>query len=606
MSFIQNFYTSRDNKTDGNTYVGQQDRLWYNPSTNSIYVNTANVPGGTPVALATGANIVANIITANTITNTTGNVNLTGNLFISGNISPASNVKIGGVKAGPGANISNDGTLTIDTSGLPLSFGDFTANNNILTLVNVDQNMILAAQGSAEIQLVGNIGFYKPDGLPPNVAERYFLATDDGQIRIFVPAEDPLLGAVEIIGSSSGNVIAPGIAGAMLHTTGQLGQVNRTYLDGNGNYVSIVGRRWNGNVATPTQVLADEDVLRINATAATNAGVGNVAFAQIAFHALENQTATAQGSRIDFTVTPVGSPATSRVDVASISVANGVQATKFTTAGTISATGNITGGNIIISNGGLVSSTGLIATTGNISAGNISTTGQISVTGNISAGNVNGYVTLPAGTANSASLRFTAGTLLTPPAPGVMSYDGQFFYATPQASERGLIVTQQIYILNTDYTIANQTGVQSMFGVSAAVSSNTRYAYVINAVIYKTSNNITMGFALDGNAVLSSHTYQTSSTASATLATLSTPSVLKNSITTGFTTPVVVTAALNGTGYYSLQVTGVISVTTGGTWNPLIAFSGLPGAGSLVLGGSQVEVWPVGTANTTVSIGNWT
>ena len=61
-----------------------------------------------------------------------------------------------------------------------------------------------------------------------------------------------------------------------------------------------------------------------------------------------------------------------------------------------------------------------------------------------------------------------------------------------------------------------------------------------------------------------------------------------------------------GTGYYSLQVTGVISVTTGGTWNPLIAFSGLPGAGSAVLGGSQVEIWPVGEANTTVSIGNWT
>ncbi len=87
MSFIQNFYTSRDNNTDGNTYVGQEGRLWYNPDTNSIYVNTANIAGGTPVALATGANITANIITVNTVTSSDGNVDVTGNLVVTGDIS---------------------------------------------------------------------------------------------------------------------------------------------------------------------------------------------------------------------------------------------------------------------------------------------------------------------------------------------------------------------------------------------------------------------------------------------------------------------------------------------------------------------------------------
>jgi hypothetical protein len=42
-------------------------------------------------------------------------------------------------------------------------------------------------------------------------------------------------------------------------------------------------------------------------------------------------------------VTPVGQPATSRVDVANITVANGVSATKFTTSG------NISGGNLNLS-----------------------------------------------------------------------------------------------------------------------------------------------------------------------------------------------------------------------------------------------------------------
>ena len=326
---IQNLFTSRDNKLDGNTYVGQLGRLWYNPDTNSLYASDGATVGGIPVDLATGANIVAN------------NITVSGNITVAGNISPASNVKIGGIKAGPGANVSLDGTLTIDTTGLPLSFGDFTANTNILTLVNQDQNMILATQGDAEVQLVGNIGFYKTNGFPPDTANRYFEATDDGQVRFLVSNTDPLLGAVEIVGSSSGNSIAPGIVGAMLHVTGQLDDACRLYYDGNGDYVSWVARRWNGNVASPTQVLAGQDVLRINATAATDAGVGNVAMVQISASALENQTTTAQGSELTFTVTPVGQPATNRVDVASITVANGVSATKFTT------TGNVTAGNVL-------------------------------------------------------------------------------------------------------------------------------------------------------------------------------------------------------------------------------------------------------------------
>jgi hypothetical protein len=133
-------------------------------------------------------------------------------------------------------------------------------------------------------------------------------------------------------------------------------------------------------VANPTQVLVNEDVLRINSTAATDAGMGNVAMAQMRITALENQTTTAQGSSITFTVTPVGSSASSRVDVANITVANGVTSTKFTTAGTVSATGNITGGNVLTG--------GTVSATGNITGGNVLTGGLISATGNITGGNV--------------------------------------------------------------------------------------------------------------------------------------------------------------------------------------------------------------------------
>jgi len=279
---------------------------------------------------------LANNLTVSSITSSTSTISIDGNLAISGNISPAAAGKIGGIQPGPGVVISNQGVLTIDTAGLELSFGDFTASNNLLTIINEDEDMILGTQGNAEIQLVGNVGLYSTNGFPPEIGNRYFTATSDGLITILVTTTNTD-GAVQIIGSQTGNVIPPGIEGALLHITGQLDIPCRLYYDGNGDYVSWVARRWNGNVTDPTPVLAGDDVLRINSTAATDAGVGNVAMAQIRTTALENQTTTAQGSQIVFTVTPVGQSATNRVDVADITVANGVTATQFTTTGDVAA-----------------------------------------------------------------------------------------------------------------------------------------------------------------------------------------------------------------------------------------------------------------------------
>ena len=364
---IQNLFTSRDNNLDGNTYVGQLGRLWYNPDTNSLYASDGETVGGIPVDLATGANISAN------------NITVSGNITVAGNISPATTVKIGGVRAGPGANIGTDGLLTIDTTGLPLSFGDFTANNNILTLVNVDQNMILATQGSAEVQLVGNIGFYKTDGFPPNIANRFFSAQDDGQITILVPTTDPVAGAVQIIGSASGASQTPVNPGVMLHITGNNDEFATQYIDGANNFSNFIGRRYNNLASAPTAVQAGNVIARFSAIGYGATTFGTGATGSMSFVALENFTDTAQGTQIQFLAAPVG--AVTRQTVANIDVANGVSATKFTTSGNITAVGNISGGNLILSTGGIISS-----------SGNITTTGNINTTGSF-VGNLTGLVT---------------------------------------------------------------------------------------------------------------------------------------------------------------------------------------------------------------------
>jgi hypothetical protein len=354
---IQNFFTSRDNRLDGNTYVGNFGRLWYNPDTNSIYASDGVTVGGVPVDLATGADILANNITVTQITSTSGNVSVTGNLVISGNISPATETKVGGIKAGPGANVSNDGTLTIDTAGLPLSFGDFTANTNILTLVNVDQNMVLATNGSAEVQLVGNIGFYKTDGFPPNIANRYFNATEDGQIQIFVSNVDPTSAAVEIVGSTSGQTQSPINTGVMLHITGQNNDPSRLYNDAIGDYAGFIARRYNGLAAAPTAVLDGDEIARLGINAYTSSGWLNIGQARISFVSTDNQSSTAQGSKIEFWSTPKGTTVDNRVKVLELNAGVGANVVGNVSASTF--VGNLSGTAATATN--LAAATGILA-----------------------------------------------------------------------------------------------------------------------------------------------------------------------------------------------------------------------------------------------------
>lgn len=330
MSFIQNFFTSRDNNANTETYVGQTDRLWYNPDTNTIRVSDGNTPGGLPVDLDIDSNLAINTFTANS-------GNIIGNLIVGGNISPATTTKIGGVKAGPGANISNDGTLTIDTSGLPLSFGDFTATDNILTLVNVDQNMILATDGNAEVQLVGNIGFYRTDGFPPNIANRYFSATADGQITILVPSVDPLEGAVNIIGSTSGNFQTPVNSGVMLQITGQNDTPSRLYNDGIGGYAGFIGRRYNNTAVSPSAVLDSQEIARVGVNAYKGSWL-TIGQSRISFVSTDNQDNANNGAKIEFWSTPKGNTTANIVKVLELDASYGANVT-----GNLRVTGNITG-----------------------------------------------------------------------------------------------------------------------------------------------------------------------------------------------------------------------------------------------------------------------
>ena len=356
---IYDFFLSRNNAVSNTAnYVGHKGRLFYDSSTGVIKLSDGVTPGG---------------------------------VFIPYNI--ATETTVGGIKAGPGANVSVDGTLTIDTTGLPLSFGDFIANVNILTMASVNQDMVLATSGTAEVQLVGNIGFYRPNGLPPQEDHRYFRATDDGQITILVPAADPAAGAVKIVGSASGQASPPINSGVMLHVTGNNNEASRIYNDGIDAFAAFVGRRINGTVASPTAVQAGDEIIRISSTGHNGTAVPGSGSARIVYQAIENYTPTATGSNISFWTTTVGSNVLAKV--ATVDSASGITTTKATIQGNLTVNGNIVGN--------AVTTTAIIGT-GNIGTLNVSgvttldsavvvTTANVKISANITYDITSGHAT---------------------------------------------------------------------------------------------------------------------------------------------------------------------------------------------------------------------
>jgi len=355
---IYDLWLSRNNPSATlANYVGNVGRLFYDDATGEIRISDGTTAGGLPIPITVAtATQVGGIKPGAGLTVTeSGTLTLnTGPSFFFDEdallrLRPGTADQIGGIKAGEGVNIASDGTLAINLDDVEaFSFGDFVATVGLysdeeeyalLSSIKEDEDIVIASNGTGTVCVVGAFEIHATNGDVTGSLETepFFKIKEDGQVRILVPLADSTEGGVEIVGSLLGTSLEPGIAGTMLHLTGNAELPTRVYHDTLGEYSSYVFRRYNGSVASPTAVLANQDIGRINFTAATSTGMGNVATAQIRVSALENQTPTAQGSKIVFTVTPIGSAASARVDVATITTADGVTATKFTTAGDVTA-----------------------------------------------------------------------------------------------------------------------------------------------------------------------------------------------------------------------------------------------------------------------------
>jgi hypothetical protein len=410
---IYDFFLSRNNGPTIANYVGHAGRLFYDPAERVLRISDGTTAGG---------EVFNGIVT---VTNIEPTDNFQGQIWLNpedsalsvyhnGDFIPtidtATSTKIGGIKLGPGVTVNGEGQLVIDSEGLDFSFGDLAATVEtyavghpkagddyaVLSTINTNEDFYLVSNGTGSIDVVGEFNVYKTDG---NVAgaileEPIFKIKSDGQIQMLVPGADEVAGALTIVGSTSGEFISPVNTGVMIHVTGNLsnpGIPSRIYNDSQNAFGAWVTRRFNGTVASPTAVLANEEIMRLSGTAHNGTTIPGTGNQRIVYVARGNQTTSNQGGAIELWVTPINTTTIAKIAT--------VDSTGITLESGKVLTGNVTG-NV----------TGDV--TGNVS-GSAGSVAAANITGTTLASGVTGSSLTSVGTLTNLAIA-TGGTITTP------------------------------------------------------------------------------------------------------------------------------------------------------------------------------------------------
>jgi hypothetical protein len=309
--------------------------------------------------------------------------------------------------------------------------------------------------------------------------------------------------------------------------------------------------------------------------------------------------------------------ATGNVSTAGFFVGNGSQLTGIATNAftTVAANGTnlsytansstltLSPGNNIVITGNATTATANIAVNNNPTFGNVSVTGNITVNGNITTANTT-YL------ANVGNILFSNVAPLPTAVPGVMEYDGRILYFTGQDQERGIVPSQQWYVLNADrnLTFATTTA-QSLFGVGVHVSNSGRYHFRFKATISRSSgtNNTALTLGWRGSAVMSKISYTVQSAlGSGTVPVAS--YIYETTLVSNFTDQLTVTAISSPPDSADIIVTGIIEVGASGVGyvDPYISWTGAAAAGSVTVSAlSNFECMPLGVTGSNTNVGNW-
>jgi len=426
-----------------------------------LLTNTGNIAAGN---ISTTGNVTGGNIRTAGIISTAGNVSAAGVISASGNI-VTTGLFVGNFQGNvtgnfviPGANtqvvFNTNGNadavagMTFDTNGPNL----FTVLGTISSLGNVIAGNITTGN---VVTATGNI--------------------TGGNLRT--------AGVVTATGNiTGGNIIATAnVTGGNITTAGVITSTGNV-TGGNirtAGAVTATGNISGGNVLVTTDVQAGGNVSATSHTGTTVSVTGNVTGGNIRTAGVITATGNITGnyflgngsqlSGIDTTqiqngnsnVTITGSGSNVIVNVTGVSPLAVFANTGAFVAGVVSATGNITGGNLLTT--GLISVTGTLTSAANITGGNIVTAGVVTATANITGGNIvtGGVVT--------ATANITGGNVLT---VGLIS-------ATANITGGNLITSGTLTVNSGDSTTAIINGGSNAIG---NIGSSSKYFNTVFAL----------------------------------------------------------------------------------------------------------------------------
>lgn len=147
------------------------------------------------------------------------------------------------------------------------------------------------------------------------------------------------------------------------------------------------------------------------------------------------------------------------------------------------------------------------------------------------------------------------------------------------------------YVLTSARALSNSNSAQSVFGVSATVTSSTLYELIADIYLTATSGGTaaSVGFSLGGTATYTAIRLLAMGAHSGTSLNTNAANTIQKVLTSASNTLVVPS---NTNWYKRIFLHGVVSVNAGGTLTPQVTWSAAPGGAPSVDVGSFIRLTP--------------
>jgi hypothetical protein len=362
-------------------------------SANAQFINQTNPVGfltAAGYASITGNVTGGNLITAGLIT-ATGNVNTSAGVLATGNVT-GGNINTAGLITATG-NITggNVNTARVVASSFVSAAGNVVGGNvNTAGLISATGNV-----SGGNLNLTGNIVDTGALTIITGASGNVSLAPNGTNVLVATTTGANITGTLNATGNANvGNLGATNIVGTTLTGTLQTAaQTNITSVGTLGS-LSVTGNITGGNV------LGGANVNATTHTGTTVSVTGTVTAATVNAATIGNTGAAFTGASIS--AATIGN--TGALITGTLQTAAQTNITSVGTLGSLSVTGNVTGGNLIssalvqgvsvsasgnVTGGNLISSALVqgvsVSASGNVTGGNLITVGQISATGTITS-----------------------------------------------------------------------------------------------------------------------------------------------------------------------------------------------------------------------------